>query len=305
MIYYLTSSQNAALMQDFLDGFGSALARRIAVVNYQSLISGETARVPTGTYVFTSFGQSLGSRTPPSDERMRVHKLHAGLIRHLGPQRVLNDPARSLRRLDLLRALHAEGLNRFTAYRAIERHPDMHFPVFLRHELGTVWKAPPLVESREAFEAQVDGLKNEAVLAIEFCRTADANGVYRKYGCFVVGDRIVPRHLFFSRNWLVKSADIVDAAAVDEEMAYLSDNPHADVLRRVCKLANIGYGRIDYAVLDGVPQVWEINITPQIVNNPARDKPERQAAHAKFAESFCAALEALDPPPTRTHDARV
>ena len=67
MIYYLTSSQNAALMQDFLDGFGSALARRIAVVNYQSLISGETARVPTGTYVFTSFGQSLGELGPARD----------------------------------------------------------------------------------------------------------------------------------------------------------------------------------------------------------------------------------------------
>ena len=74
--------------------------------------------------------------------------------------------------------------------------------------------------------------------------------------------------------------------------------------RRVFELAGTDYGRVDYGMYNDKVQVWEINTTPQIVNNPARDKPERQAVHAKFAESFCAALNALDPPPTGAHDAR-
>ena len=296
MIYYLTSERNARLMQVFLAGMGRGLARRIKIVPCEHLLSATQVRVPFGTYVFTSFGQSLGSRTPPSALRKRVIALHAALLERLGPERVLNDPQHSLRRLGLLQALSHAGLNRFRAYPALDRDPGMRFPVFLRHELGTLWQAPTLIEDAETYAAQVRVVKDPEVLAIEFCDTADAQGRYRKYGCFVVGGRIVPRHLFVSHNWLVKAADIVDAAVVDEELAYLAGNPHELALRQVCKLARIDYGRIDYALLDGQPQVWEINTTPQIVNDPKHDVPQRQIVHATFAQAFCEALDAIDPP---------
>ena len=296
MIYYLTSERSANLMQVFLAGLGRGLARRIKIVPYEHFLTATQVRVPFGTYVFTSFGQSLGSRTPPSAQRNRVVGLHAALLERLGPDRVLNDPQRSLRRLGLLQALSHAGLNRFRAYPALDRDPGMRFPVFLRHELGTLWQAPTLIEDAEAFSAHVRVVKDPGVLAIEFCDTADAQGQYRKYGCFVVGGRIVPRHLFISRNWLVKAADIVDAAAVDEELAFLAGNPHEAALLDVCRLARIDYGRIDYAVLDGQPQVWEINTTPQIVNDPKKDVPQRQIVHATFARAFCEALDAIDPP---------
>ena len=35
-------------------------------------------------------------------------------------------------------------------------------------------------------------------------------------------------------------------------------------LRRVFAVAGVDYGRVDYGVLDGVPQVWEINLNPTI-----------------------------------------
>jgi hypothetical protein len=79
----------------------------------------------------------------------------------------------------------------------------------------------------------------------------------------VVGERTVPRHLFFSRNWQVKQADLVSPGQIAEELAYIEENPYAELLREVCRIARIGYGRIDYALLDGRPQIWEINALDQ------------------------------------------
>jgi len=295
MIYYLTSERNAGVMQAFLGTWGHSLVRRIAIVSYERLIAEKHFRLPSGTYIFTSIGQSLGTRDPPSPARQWAIRLHAALIEQLGPARVLNDPSHSLRRFGLLRALGEADLNRFQVHRAGDGAADMRFPVFLRHEYGTVWNAPALLATREAYETELTRTDNAGLLAIEYCDTRDAHGIYRKYGCFVVGERIVPRHLFLSRNWLVKSADIVDGAVVGEELAVLEANPHAETLLRACRLANISYGRIDYALLDGAPQIWEINITPQIVTRPGEDTPDRNPAHEKFAAAFAAAMAAIDP----------
>lgn len=282
-------------MQAFLATWGSSLAHRIAIVSYERLIAEKNLRPPPGTYIFSSIGQSLGSRDPPSPVRQWAIGLHSALTKQLGPARVLNDPAHSLRRFALLRALRGADVNRFQAHRAGDHAADIRFPVFLRHEYGTVWEAPALLASREAYEGELRRMDNTGLLAIEFCDTGDARGIYRKYGCFVVGERIVPRHLFRSRNWLVKAPDIVDAETVGEELEFLEANPHAETLLRVCRMANISYGRIDYALLDGAPQIWEINITPQIITPPGADLPDRDRANEKFVAAFAAAMAAIDP----------
>ena len=53
MIYYLTNTRNAGLMQGFLATYVRALARRIAIVPYERLIGQRRLRLPFGTYVFT------------------------------------------------------------------------------------------------------------------------------------------------------------------------------------------------------------------------------------------------------------
>ena len=297
MIYYLTNERNTGLMQAFVSGWGRALADAIAIVPYERLIGERRLRLPPGTYIFTSLGRTLGSREPLSAARQWAMRLHAHLLERNGPDRVLNDPGRTLPRLGLLRALADAGINRFRAYRAGDRDPRMRFPVFLRDEHGTVWEPPALLPSHDVYEAQLARGERPGQVAIEHCDTRDASGVYRKYGAFVVGRRIVPRHLFFSRNWLVKAADIVDQDRLAEELGFLTSNPHEEALLRACRLANISYGRIDYALLDGVPQVWEINTTPQIVVAPGKDAPERAVVHARFAAAFTAALQAIDPRP--------
>jgi hypothetical protein len=49
-----------------------------------------------------------------------------------------------------------------------------------------------------------------------------------------------------------------------EELDYVRDNPHEAELREIFRIANIDYGRIDYALLDGRVQTWEINNNPTI-----------------------------------------
>jgi GNAT superfamily N-acetyltransferase len=93
---------------------------------------------------------------------------------------------------------------------------------------------------------------------------------------------------------MVKAADLLEPAHLAEERAYLDENPHADALRRAAALARIAYGRIDYSLLEGRPQIWEINTNPLLANLPGNDDPLRRPVHLEFARQFAEALAAFD-----------
>ena len=50
--------------------------------------------------------------------------------------------------------------------------------------------------------------------------------------------------------------------SIHEELDYVTNNPHAAWLEEVFTVAGIEFGRIDYGVYHGRPQVWEINTNP-------------------------------------------
>jgi hypothetical protein len=129
---------------------------------------------------------------------------------------------------------------------------------------------------------------------VEFVDTADASGVYRKYGAFVVGERILPRHIFFSLDWMVTMPDLAGPAMIDEERAFMDANPHAGVLREVARVAGIGYGRVDYGLLDGEPQIWEINTNPMIASDISAMHAQRRATHERFVAMLADAFAQLD-----------
>ena len=78
-----------------------------------------------------------------------------------------------------------------------------------------------------------------------------------------MGDQIVPAHIIFSQDWVTK--DSPPEPLRDEERAFLENNPHQAQLMDLFNLAGVGYGRIDYGLLDGQIQVWEINTNPTLV----------------------------------------
>jgi hypothetical protein len=157
----------------------------------------------------------------------------------------------------------------------------------------------PLLRDATALAAALADLARARVsvddkIVVEFCDTADEAGIYRKYAAFRVGDRIVPRHVFFSRSWQVQGWDLVDDARLGEELAYVERNPHAREVRAVFELAGIDYGRVDYGLTrDGRLQVWEINTNPTIVW-PAVGARAREAVHAAFAVALAPAWRDVD-----------
>ena len=297
MIYYLVTEQRTYPMRFFLETWGSGLADRLKIVTYKSLLAaGDRPPEPTESYIFTNFG-GVGRLDPPAQSA--IFALHDRLVQTHGADRVLNDPKRSLRRFDLLRCLHVSGFNTFNAYRVGERSTRIRFPALVRHESRSIFDPPELARDREQYLALLRGAKwrcgtLQGFIAVEFCDTADADGLYRKFGAFVVGRRIVPRHIFFGRNWHLRSTDLADPTMIEEELNYISENPHADALLECAALAGISYGRIDYALSKGRPQVFEINTNAALVNPPAGDLPQRAPVHAAFVERFADALAALD-----------
>jgi hypothetical protein len=56
---------------------------------------------------------------------------------------------------------------------------------------------------------------------------------------------------------------------IEEHLRYVETNPHRDQLEKVFELAGIEYGRIDYCVVDGRVQTFEINTNPTVVQGTA------------------------------------
>jgi hypothetical protein len=221
----------------------------------------------------------------------------------------LNDPRRVLLRFELLEKLYEEGVNRFRVCRADRLQDVDRFPVFVRHIHGHGGPLTRLLETRrdvtQALVAlRLRGHPLRGLMIVEYCDTSGSDGCFRKYAAFKVGDRIIPSHLFVSRHWCVKSGrDEPSEASLKEAMQFAAEHPHHDWLRRVFAIARIDYGRMDYGVAGGVPQVWEINLNPTIgravgfvrrTELAADLKALRDRERTSFHEQLSAAFSALD-----------
>jgi len=120
----------------------------------------------------------------------------------------------------------------------------------------------------------------------------------------------VPRSLNLGPNWMLKFAgNDFSMAMAREELEYVQRNPHEQQLREIFAIANIDYGRIDYSMLDGKVQTWEINLNPTIgrglrpssraIDPELRDTREetKQVFYAAFNTAW-AAVAAVGPRPT-------
>ncbi|MEX0810409.1 MAG: hypothetical protein WD044_16935 [Dongiaceae bacterium] len=276
---------------------GTAVEPHLEVVRYEDAL--QRGDWQGGTIIFTDLERVWNSLIPAiADLWRRFEKARA-------PVRLLNHPTRSLTRYGLLRRLRELGHNDFDVYRADEGRTPAQFPVFLHGERDHNGPMTGALQNQTALDAALielveSGLPANQVLVTELCDVRDADGLYRKYGVFVVGDRIVPRHVFFSGGWSVKDArsqlgDRSEAALIEEEREFVIANPHEEELRALFTVANIEYGRIDYGVRDGRIQVWEINTNPLLLSPGLHaGQPRFDRVVALMNERLCEALLALD-----------
>lgn len=221
--------------------------------------------------------------------------------------RLLNDPRKVLCRYELLRRLHAAGINDYRVFRARDWDEVDRFPVFIREDRGHTGNLTGLLRNKKELHSSLRALRLrlqslEDLLIVEFCDTSDPSGVFRKYSAFKIGNEIIPRHLSFSPHWMVKAETRdVNADTALKEVEHLERDPHADWLREVFSLAEVDYGRMDYGVLGDRPQVWEINLNPTMSRRIDKNRPRHGRERALLEEGrnlfhsrFRHALTALD-----------
>ncbi len=295
MICLLVTQAHRYTIDGFLRGWARPLSRRVTICTYESL--SHRAALHAGTFIFTDL-ERLSPAQCERAERLAMRIAASG-------GRVLNRPAHVLRRFDLLRALHAAGHNPFNAYRVDGSPPPCRFPVFVREANDHTGALTELLHDHGQLRTALARLRRSSrrfadLLVVEYCDTRAADGRYRKYAAMRVGDRLVPRHLLISKDWVDKYPDIVDDAATREENAFLNTFLHAGDVRRAFDLGGIDYGRIDYSC-DPAGRVvtWEINTNPLIVPMPQECNPRRLDAQTWSAQQVTEALAALDGPDVR------
>jgi hypothetical protein len=280
LLHFLTKRGYEDKMAEYLSDWGRALAGGVRIVHYEDEPRAEQL---DGTCIFSSLDRL------DEGDTVRAEELWEALAARGGARRLLNHPRRTLRRRELLAELAGLGVNRFRIYPAEPLPAAPRFPVYLRLASRHTGARSPLLHTREQMESAVSdaverGLEVADLIFVEFLDTADEEHVYRKYGAFVVGERILPKHVAFSSDWMTKRYDLRGPARLAEELAYLEANPHEERLRELARLAAVRFGRFDYAVLDGEIQVWEINTNPGILSRASELRPHQMANHRWFAE---------------------
>lgn len=253
-----------------------------------------------GGYIFADI-ERLGRHERASAAELWTRLAEAG---NAGPP--LNHPTEVLRRRELLDLLRREGINRFAAYPSRDLPENLHFPVFIRSEAEHGGNLTPLLHSRAEVDRWLNRLAvkhavvgaHHDLLVVEWVDASDDGGVCRKYSAFRIGDRIIPRHVHFSRHWMIKKDDLLDEDLLREELAYLDANPHEGWVKEIFDLARVDYGRIDYGMVDGEPQVWEINTNPVVVSLSLIHEGPRLPVHQRFVQQWWNAVQAIDKPAT-------
>ncbi|MDX1519752.1 MAG: hypothetical protein R3318_06475 [Gammaproteobacteria bacterium] len=265
-----------------------------AICSYTRLL--EKSRYPQGTYIFMD-----RERMDPWEIR-----LFAGLYQHIsqgGPgYRALNDPARMMSRYELLRTLHVNGINDFNVYLVSERQVPARYPVFIRHVFDHDYVLTELLHSQAELEMALEKLHaqhepDEGLMIIEYCAEPVAGTLFRKLSGFRIGDHVFFHHTMHEHSWQVKYGQVNSATTelYQEEYEMISKNAFEREIRQVFELANIEYGRVDFGLVNGKMQVYEINTNPTVI--PPRDthpNPTRNKSMQLSWSRYTSAMQAID-----------
>ncbi|MGE0723434.1 MAG: hypothetical protein AB7O45_03615 [Alphaproteobacteria bacterium] len=298
MIVHVTTPDNNRTLSAFIAGPAREAGLDMRSMTYAELSRAPPRTLPRATWIFSDT-----DILDPGPAARAAHVCNALAARG---DRLLNHPTRSMARYELLRALRHAGINDFDVYRATDARAPQRYPVFVRWINAHTGPLSPLLANRNDLQRFYrvllgQGWPRDVLMAVEHCDTREASGLVRQYGAFRVGATIIPEHLWFSERWAIKAADgwefeggIDRSLLYAEEERYVAGNPHEPELRRIFDLARIEYGRIDYGMLDGRIQVWEINTNPDVTLE-WRARPGRDSSGLleRFMVRFTAALAGI------------
>ena len=216
--------------------------------------------------------------------------------------RALNDPALFLGRYGLLRGLCRSGVNSFNAYRLDSGERPSKWPVFLRLEGDHARPVSGLLQGEQELEDALqraidDGAPRSTLLIIEYAAEPVTPGIYRKLSVFRVGDKLLGYTCVHEDNWLVKygKSGIAPPDLYEEEYSFVAQNPYAGAVLPAFELAGIEYGRVDFGIVGGRPQIYEINSNPHIELRPKNvPNARRGESFSLFRANYIDAMKAID-----------
>jgi hypothetical protein len=252
-------------------------------------------RVPRATWIFTDFDRLSAWELELAARAYRSLKA-AGLI-------VLNDPAIACQRFTLLRRLHQRGFNRFGVWNVEAGEWPDRYPVFLRAQSAHRGSFSGLLADRPALEGAIAerigrGVPRRELIVVEFCAEPLREGLFRKLATYRVGQVMVPAMCVHESNWVAKDGEVGIAGQenYDDEYCIIDEDRHCAELRPAFEIGELEFGRADFGIVGGRPQIYEINTNPTIGTLREHPFPIRLAADALFQRKFAAALVAIDTP---------
>lgn len=265
MLHFFLTSGHAYTVRPFIGSWPDRLRTPIKLIPYSELI--RKRELPRGAFIFADIERlSTG-------QARALEPVWEQIAAQLPAEAVLNHPTCSMSRFNLLKYAYEQGINDFNVYWVSEGGLPERYPVFIRQASEHNGNLTPLLHSEKELHKALESLPNKAkiyhdLMIVEFCDISDDQGIYRKYAAFRVGDAIIPRHLFFGQKWMQKFAGNMEDndSMLEEECAYMEQNPHEPLLRKVADAAGLRYGRIDYGIKDGRVQIWEMNTNPTLIH---------------------------------------
>jgi hypothetical protein len=264
---------------------------RFRTMTYDRLFRGPT--LPRATYIFTDF------------DRLSAWDLElaAQTYRALGAAglRVLNDPARVLERFALLRRLHQAGVNAHAVWRPADGETPDRFPVFLRTASGHRGVMSELLHSHAEVETETErllatGVPLREVMVVEYCAEPQAPDFFVRFAAYRIGDTFVPAVWVTDRVWSVKMGrhGIATLEQFEKEREYVESGPYRETLWKAFEIASVEYGRVDFGVVGGRPEIYEINTNPHVKIRKRQRVPYRLGTVRIADGNYREAMAALD-----------
>ncbi|MGB0498231.1 MAG: hypothetical protein ACPGID_07820, partial [Rubricella sp.] len=122
------------------------------------------------------------------------------------------------------------------------------------------------------------------------------SGNFQKRSHYRMGDRFVPALTTNEGHWRAKfgTMGIATDERYEEEVAEAREGRYLPFVRRAFDAAGIAFGRIDFGLWNGRPQVYEINTNPSYEDVGAHRHPGRSALILEQKQAMTEALLALD-----------
>ncbi|WP_038050712.1 hypothetical protein [Thioalkalivibrio sp. ALJ1] len=265
----------------------------LRVIPYERLL--RARRLPQATYIFSDL------------DRLHFWDLEcvASIYRQLreAGARVLNNPARHRSRYQLLRHLHHQGINEFNVWQADDEPPTDRYPVFLRTDSAHRGVLTDLIYSPKSLENAIEeqvarGIPLRELIIVQFAAEPVHEGLYRKLAAYRISDRVIGAPCAHQETWVAKYGQrgIAPGELYNEEYHMVTEHTHAQALGGAFDTADIEYGRVDFGLVKGRRQVYEINTNPYFRNLKSHPFSIRLETFQCFFHNLVDALSEIDTP---------